>query len=72
MKNKLLLCLTVLGAAWTLTLRQSALLPSLGKLITRGKTPTLRTVKATFHLTIFDIPMRPMREDQRYRRRFTR
>ena len=29
-------------------------------------------VKATFHLTSFDIPMRPMREDQRHRRRFTR
>ena len=29
-------------------------------------------LKATFHLTIFDIPMRPVREDQRHRRRFTR
>ena len=29
-------------------------------------------LKATFHLTIFDIPMRPMREDQRHLRRFTR
>ena len=29
-------------------------------------------VKATFHLTIFDILMRPVREDQRHRRRFTR
>ena len=29
-------------------------------------------LKATFHLTISDIPMRPMREDQRHRRRFTR
>ena len=29
-------------------------------------------VKATFHLTIFDILMRPMREDQRHRRRFVR
>ena len=29
-------------------------------------------VKATSHPTIFDIPMRPVREDQRHRRRFTR
>ena len=29
-------------------------------------------VKATFHSTIFDIPMRPLGEDQRHRRRFTR
>ena len=29
------------------------------------------TVKATFHSTIFDIPMRPLREDQRHRQRFT-
>ena len=29
-------------------------------------------VKATSHSTIFDIPTRPVREDQRYRRRFTR
>ena len=29
-------------------------------------------VKATFHSTIFDIPMRLVREDQRHRRRFTR
>ena len=33
---------------------------------------TLDFLKATFHLTIFDIPMRPMLEDQRHRRRFTR
>ena len=26
----------------------------------------------TFHSTIFDIPMRPLCEDQRHRRRFTR
>ena len=26
----------------------------------------------TFHSTIFDIPMRPVREHQRHRRRFTR
>ena len=32
--------------------------------------PELR-FKATFHSTIFDIPMRPVREDQRHRRRFT-
>ena len=30
------------------------------------------TVKATSHLTIFDIPMRLVRQDQRHRRRFTR
>ena len=29
------------------------------------------TVKATSHSTFFDIPMRPLREDQRHRRRFT-
>ena len=29
-------------------------------------------LKATFHSTIFDIPMRPMCEDQIHRRRFTR
>ena len=29
------------------------------------------SVKATSHSTIFDIPMRSAREDQRYRRRFT-
>ena len=28
-------------------------------------------VKATSHSTIFDIPMRPLREDQRHRHRFT-
>ena len=28
--------------------------------------------KATSQSTIFDIPMRPVREDQRHRRRFTR
>ena len=27
------------------------------------------SIKATFHSTIFDIPMRPVREDQRHRRR---
>ena len=31
-----------------------------------------RRVKATSHSTIFDIPMRPVREDQKHRRRFTR
>ena len=30
-----------------------------------------KSVKATFHSTIFHIPMRPVREDQRHRRRFT-
>ena len=29
-------------------------------------------LKATFHLTIFDITMRLLREDQRHRKRFTR
>ena len=29
-------------------------------------------VKATFHSTCFDIPMRPLREDQKHRHRFTR
>ena len=29
-------------------------------------------VKATSHSTIFDIPMRPLREDQKHRHRFTR
>ena len=29
-------------------------------------------LKATSHSTIFDIPMRPVREDQKHRRRFTR
>ena len=29
-------------------------------------------LKATSHSTIFDIPMRPVREDQRHRRHFTR
>ena len=30
------------------------------------------TVEATSHSTIFDIPMRPLREDQKHRHRFTR
>ena len=30
------------------------------------------SLKATFHSTIFDIPMRPVHEDQTHRRRFTR
>ena len=30
------------------------------------------TFKATSHLTTFDIPMRPLREDQKHRHRFTR
>ena len=29
-------------------------------------------LKATSHSTIFDIPTRPLREDQRHRQRFTR
>ena len=31
-----------------------------------------QNLKATSHSTIFDIPMRPLREDQKHRRRFTR
>ena len=34
--------------------------------------PSLFCVKATSHSTIFDIPMRPVREDQRHPGRFTR
>ena len=30
-----------------------------------------RAVRATSHSTIFDIPMRPLREDQKHRDRFT-
>ena len=30
------------------------------------------SLKATSHSTIFDIPMRPLREDQKHRDRFTR
>ena len=33
--------------------------------------PSLVCVKATSHSTIFDIPMRPVREGQRHRGRFT-
>ena len=33
---------------------------------------SLHPIKATSHSTIFDIPMRSVREDQRHRRRFTR
>ena len=29
------------------------------------------TIKATFHSTIFDIPMRPVRDNERHQRRFT-
>ena len=32
----------------------------------------LQILKAISHSTIFDIPMRPVREDQKHRRRFTR
>ena len=32
----------------------------------------LQILKATSHSTIFDIPMRPVREDQKHQRRFTR
>ena len=39
----------------------------------KPRIPLLATaVKATSHSTIFDIPMRPLREDQIHRRRFTR
>ena len=40
--------------------------------LNRAPTREELNVKATFHSTIFDIPMRPLREDQRHRRRFTR
>ena len=33
---------------------------------------TREILKPTSHSTIFDIPMRPLREDQRHRLRFTR
>ena len=36
------------------------------------KTNKFIILKATSHLTIFDIPMRPLREDQEHRHRFTR
>ena len=36
-----------------------------------GESPNT-ILKATSHLTIFDIPMRPLREDQKHRLRFTR
>ena len=32
----------------------------------------MTAIKATSHSTIFDIPMRPLREDQNHRHRFTR
>ena len=32
----------------------------------------MRYLKATSHSTILDIPMRPLREDQKHRHRFTR
>ena len=32
----------------------------------------IRPLKATSHSTIFDISMRPVREDQRHRQRFAR
>ena len=34
--------------------------------------PGIINLKATSHSTIFDIPMRPLREDQKHRHRFTR
>ena len=39
--------------------------------ILRAERPFL-LFKATSHSTIFDIPMRLVREDQRHRQRFTR
>ena len=33
---------------------------------------TINGVRATSHSTIFDIPMRPLREDQKHRHRITR
>ena len=32
----------------------------------------VKSFKPTSHSTIFDIPMRPLREDQKHRHRFTR
>ena len=37
-----------------------------------GITRRQHFLKATSYSTIFDIPMRPLREHQRHRRRFTR
>ena len=34
--------------------------------------PCDRSFKASSQSTVFDIPMRPVRKDQRHRRRFTR
>ena len=34
--------------------------------------PAKAPVKATSHSTIFNIPMRPLREDQKHRYRFAR
>ena len=56
---------------------QLTILASLGSLASNDnpefdKSARLAVLKATSHSTIFDIPMRPVREDQRHRRRFTR
>ena len=42
------------------------------KAVGRLEPAPVGSVKATSHLTIFDIPMRPLREDQKHRHRFTR
>ena len=39
---------------------------------TRRVKINIRELEATFHSTIFDIPMCPVHEDQRHRHRFTR
>ena len=38
----------------------------------KGYFSVLKALKATSHSTIFDIPVLPLREDQKHRRRFTR
>ena len=38
----------------------------------KSKGSVANCIKATSHSTIFNIPMHPVREDQRHRRRFTR
>ena len=49
-----------------------ALLEFSGRTAMHGKYRVSSAIKATSHSTIFDIPMRPMCEDQKHRHRFTR
>ena len=46
--------------------------PGFRKIPSDSISPSSLYIKATSHSTIFDIPMRPVREDKRHRRRFTR